>query len=264
MIRVGGLRLGQTLAAAKAAGRKAFVPYVTGGLPSVDPDLLRALASTGADAIEVGIPFSDPVMDGPVIQEASRRAVDAGVRPQDVLAVIAEANLPVPVAVMTYLNPVLAIGEERFAELAVDAGVTGAIVPDLPVDEADSWVQVAGRASLDTVFLAAPNTVPERLARIAAASGGFVYCVSTFGVTGAREDLSSSAEAVVAALRPHTDTPLLVGVGISTPEHATLACAFADGVVVGTAIVEPLLAGDRDEALRRTRAFRGAATPPIG
>jgi tryptophan synthase alpha chain len=255
-------RLGEGLAARllglRDAGRKAFVPYVTAGLPGVDAAFLRGLAGAGADAVEVGIPFSDPMMDGPVIQEASKRALEAGTTPAAAFDLIRRAALDVPVAVMTYLNPVLAMGMEAFAGAASAAGVAGAILPDLPVDEADGWMACAKAAGLAPVFLAAPNSTPERLAAIAAAGEGFVYCVATFGVTGAREELAASARRVVAALRPLTETPLLVGIGISTPEQARAACGFADGVVVGTALVEPLLRGAPAEAIDRARRFRDA------
>jgi len=239
-------------------GGKAFVPYVTGGVVGVDPEMLRSLAETGADAIEVGIPFSDPIMDGGVIQEASRRALESGTRPGDVLASIAEAALDVPVAVMTYYNPVLHRGVEAFLGEAVQAGVAGVIVPDLPVDEADAWIAAAIEAGPAPVLLAAPGSSPERFKQIAERAHGFVYCVATYGVTGARERLAGTAEEVVGALRPLTDVPMLVGVGITTPEQAAQACAFADGVVVGSAIVGPLLEGRRDAALGLARAFRAA------
>ncbi|HJP67119.1 MAG TPA: tryptophan synthase subunit alpha [Actinomycetota bacterium] len=250
-----GPNLAESLPAAAEGGRKAFVPYVTGGFPGVDAALLEQLAGVGADAIEVGIPFSDPVMDGPVIQEASQRALAAGASLERVLGVVAEAALDVPVAVMTYLNPVLARGEAEFLAALSNAGVTGAIIPDLPVDEAEGWIAACGGAGVAPVFLAAPNTAPDRLTDVAKASQGFVYCVSTFGVTGARESLAGSARPVVDALRSLTDTPLLVGVGISTPEQAVEADTFADGVVVGSALVRPLLEGDRAAMLGLAEAF---------
>jgi tryptophan synthase alpha chain len=237
---------------------RAFVPYVTGGLPGVDAALLRGIQAAGADALEVGIPFSDPVMDGGVIQEASRLALEAGAGPKDVLATIREAELDIPVAVMTYLNPVVHYGQAEFLVDAGSAGVTGAIVPDLPVDEADEWITACEVVGVAPVFLAAPGSAPERLRRIAEASRGFVYCVATYGVTGERESLAGTAEEVVRALRPLTDRPLLVGVGIGTPEQAAEACAFADGVVVGSALVRHLVAGDPDAALSRAREFREA------
>ncbi len=250
------------LRARREAGGRAFVPYVTGGLPGVDVDLLRGLEAAGADAVEVGIPFSDPVMDGGVIQEASRRALEAGTRPGDVLGTVRAAGLGAPVVVMTYYNPVLRRGEDAFLGEAAAAGVAGVIVPDLPVDEAEGWRERCLAHGIAPVFLAAPGSRPERFRALAAAARGFLYCVSTYGVTGEREELAGTAEEVVRALRPLTDVPLLVGVGIGTPEQAAAACAFADGVIVGSALVRRLLANDRDGALRLARAFR--ATVPLG
>jgi tryptophan synthase alpha chain len=241
-----------------AAGR-VFVPYVTGGLAGVDAELLRGLEVAGADAIEVGIPFSDPVMDGPVIQEASRRALEDGATPSSVLGTIKEAGLEVPVAVMTYANPVWHAGHEAFLDACVDAGVSGVIVPDLPVDEAVDWTNACRRASVAPVFLAAPGTSDDRLRAIGETSRGFVYCVATYGVTGARDRLAETAAVLVGRLRPLTSRPLLVGVGIAEPAQAAEACAFADGVVVGSALVRPLLEEDPPAALALARAFRSAA-----
>jgi tryptophan synthase alpha chain len=239
-------------------GGKAFVPYVTGGLPGVDAQLLRALAAAGADAIEVGVPHSDPIMDGGVIQEASRLALEAGTRPADVLGTIREASLDVPVAVMTYANPVFRIGYDPFAAALEDAAVSGAIVPDLPVDEIGDFSAAASARGVDVVLLAAPGTSVERFAAIGASSRGFVYCVATYGVTGARDALAGTARDVVEALRPVTDLALLVGVGISTPDHAREACGFADGVIVGSALMARLLEDDRDGAIEVARSFRAA------
>lgn len=241
-----------------AGGGRAFVPYVTGGLPGVDAELLRGLEAAGADAIEVGIPFSDPVMDGGVIQEASRLALEAGASPAGVLATVRQAGLRVPVAVMTYFNPVLRRGQAEFLAEAADAGVAGAIVPDLPVDEAEEWTALCAKASVAPVFLASPGSSMKRLRLIAEASRGFVYCVSTYGVTGARERLATTAEEVVGALRSLTDRPLLVGVGVGTPEQAAEACGLADGVIVGSAIVRHLVEGDRRAALELAARFRSA------
>ncbi|MFN2544701.1 MAG: tryptophan synthase subunit alpha [Actinomycetota bacterium] len=243
-----------------ASGGHAFVPYVTGGLLGVDAGLLQELAGAGADAIEVGIPFSDPVMDGPVVQEASKRALDAGATPERVMAVVADASVGAPVVLMTYLNPVLAAGFDRFLGMAREAGVAGVIVPDLPVDEADEWASACEGAGVASVLLAAPGTSTERLQRIATTSRGFVYCVSTYGVTGGRQALAGTAKELVEALRPFTRTPLLVGVGIGTPDAARAACVFADGIVVGSALVRPLLDGDRRAALTLAKEFRAAIT----
>ena len=154
--------LAQSLERARALGRKAFLPYVTGGLPAVTATVLRSLAACGADAIEVGVPFSDPIMDGPVIQEASRRALEGGATPTGVLELVRRAEASVPVVLMTYLNPVMAYRMERFAADAAAAGVAGVIIPDLPVDEADQWIACAKAAGVATVFLAAPNSAPGR------------------------------------------------------------------------------------------------------
>jgi tryptophan synthase alpha chain len=244
------------------AGGRAFVPYVTGGFPGVDAGLLRSLEESGADAVEVGIPFSDPVMDGGVIQEASRVALESGTRPGDVLALVADAGLSIPVAIMTYVNPVCRRGFDAFVKEAAAARVAGVIVPDLPVDEAADWEGACAAGNVAAVLLAAPGAKPERLARIGAESRGFVYCVATYGVTGARDDLAGTAREVVEALRPHTDLPLLVGVGIGSPEQAAQACAFADGVIVGSALMARLAEGRPEGALELAAAFR--AQIPVG
>jgi tryptophan synthase alpha chain len=251
-------RLEAALRARRDGGGRGFLPYVTGGYPGVDAGMLRRLAAAGADAIEVGLPFSDPVMDGGVIQEASAEALRAGVRVADVLATIREAATEVPVAVMTYANPVYRHGIAAFLDEAEAAGVAGVIVPDLPVDEsAELEVETSARG-LDAVLLAAPGTTEERFAEIGRRSRGFVYCVATYGVTGARDRLEGTAREVVAALRPHTDLPLLVGVGIGTPEQAAEVCAFADGVVVGSALMSRVVGGDVEGALRLAAEFRQA------
>ena len=246
------------LRARRGGGGRSFVPYVTGGLKGVDADLLRGLADAGADAIEVGIPFSDPVMDGGVIQEASRLALESGTRPVDVLATVREAGLGVPVVVMTYFNPVLRRGVEAFLREAAQAGVSGAIVPDLPVDESGEVADACRAAGIAPILLAAPGSTPARLRTVADSARGFVYCVATYGVTGERGSLAGTAEKLVRALRPLTDLPLLVGVGIGTPEQAAEACGFADGVIVGSALVRHLVAGEPEGALELARAFRAA------
>ena len=253
---MGGLE--SALRARRDAGGRAFVPYVTGGYPGVDAGLLQRLAAAGADAIEVGIPFSDPVIDGGVIQEASAEALRLGIRPTDVLATIRDAAIEVPVAVMTYVNPVYRHGIQRFLDDAAAAGVSGLIVPDLPVDESAELEEAASERGVDAVLLAAPGTTAERFAEIGRRSRGFVYCVATYGVTGARERLDGTAEGVVEALRPRTDLPLLVGVGIGTPAQAAEVCGFADGVVVGSALMAHVVAGDPEGAVDLARSFRGS------
>jgi tryptophan synthase alpha chain len=250
------------LRAVRDEGGRAFVPYVTGGYPGVDAKLLRALADAGADAIEVGIPHSDPIMDGGVVQEASRVALERGTHPSDVLSTIAEADIDVPVAVMTYANIVTHAGIERFCAELANAGVRGVIVPDLPVDESGDLGAAASAHGVDMVLLAAPGTPPERYTAIGAAAHGFVYCVATYGVTGARDSLAATAREVVDALRPHTDLPLLVGVGLATPALAAEACVFADGAIVGSAMMAPLLQGARDATIALAAAFRDAVRAP--
>jgi tryptophan synthase alpha chain len=257
-------RLEDALRRRRDAGGRAFVPYVTGGYPGVDADLLRRLADVGADAIEVGIPFSDPVMDGGVIQEASAAAIASGATPSTVLATIAEAALDVPVAVMTYMNPIVRRGVATFAEDARAAGVSGLIVPDVPVDEASDLEGEAALRDLDLVLLAAPGTSDERLDEIGRRSRGFVYCVATYGVTGARERLEGTARSLVEALRPHTELPLLVGVGIGSPEQAAEACGFADGVVVGSALMADVVRGDGEAAIELASRFRAAIALDAG
>jgi tryptophan synthase alpha chain len=236
----------------------AFVPYVTGGFPGVDPPLLRALQDAGADAVEVGIPFSDPVMDGGVIQESSRVALASGARPFQILDLVAEASLRVPVAVMSYVNPIMSYGFDEFLAEAEKAGVAGVVVPDLPIDEADDWIAACGPHGIAPIQLAAPGTSTERLARIARASRGFLYCVATYGVTGARHELAGTARELVERLRRVTDLPLLVGVGVGTPAQASEVAGFADGAIVGSALMARLLDGDRDGMLGLAADFRSA------
>jgi tryptophan synthase alpha chain len=257
---VGELQAG--LRARIERGGKCFVPYVTAGLPGVDAGLLRSLEGAGADAVEVGIPFSDPIMDGGVIQEASRLALERGTHPGDALALVRDAALDVPVAFMTYLNLVWHRGVDAFLAEAAGSGIRGAIVPDLPVDEADDWIRACAENGIEPVFLVAPAEAESRRRLTAERGAGFVYCVATYGVTGERGELASTAEAVVASMRPLTDHPLLLGVGIGSPEQAAQACAFADGVIVGSAIVRRLVEGDRDGAIVLAEDFRAAI--PLG
>ena len=255
-------RLEQALRSRRDAGGACFVPYFTGGFPGVDAALLREVADAGADAIEVGVPHSDPIIDGGVIQQASTAALDAGATPAGVMATVREAALDVPVALMTYVNPVLRRGVEAFLDDAAEAGVSGMIVPDLPVDESDAVVAACAARDIDPVLLAAPGTATARLAEIARRGSGFVYCVATYGVTGARSALGETAQHLVEVMRPLTDLPLLLGVGIGTPDQAREASAFSDGVVVGSALMSRLVDGDRPGTLELVREFRAAL--PLG
>jgi tryptophan synthase alpha chain len=236
--------LESSLRAARQAGRKLLVPYITGGLGDDWLDVLRAVVDAGADAVEIGIPFSDPVMDGPVIQEASERALAAGVTPVSVLDGLRHAEVGVPLAVMTYYNVAYHMGHERFAAELAGAGVSAAILPDLPFEEVGPWAAAADAAGVETVLLAAPTAPDDRLPMICARSRGFVYAVGLLGVTGERAALASSATEIARRLTAVTDTPVLVGVGISDASQAVEVCEVADGVVVGSALVRRLLAGE--------------------
>jgi len=231
------------LRARRDAGHKLLVPYVTGGLGRDWVDVVRAVAAAGADAIEIGIPFSDPLMDGSVVQEATRRALEQGATPVSVVGALGSVDAGVPLTVMTAYNIVFRAGHERFARTLVANGVTGAILPDLPVDELGEWAPVAARAGVETILLAAPTTPDDRLARICEHSHGWVYGVGVLGVTGERDSLASSAQVIAKRLKAITDKPVLIGVGVSTPAQAAEACEEADGVIVGSALVRRLLEG---------------------
>jgi len=239
------------LRAARDAGRKLLVPYITGGLGSQWLDVLRAAVDGGADAVEIGIPFSDPVMDGPTIQEASQRALDIGATPAGIVDELTGADVSVPLVVMTYYNPVQHMGHERFASRLHDAGVDGCLVADLPLDELGEWGIAADKHAIETVLLAAPTSSDDRLRAICERSQGFVYGISLLGVTGERAAaLPPSALEIARRLKATTDLPVLVGIGVSTPEHAAIACEVADGVIVGSAIVRRLLDGGRPADIR--------------
>lgn len=242
------MRLQESLEGRRAAGGKCLVPYITGGLGDW-VGVLEAVAAAGADAVEVGIPFSDPVMDGPVIQQASERALASGATPPGVLDGISRSDAGVPLAVMTYANLVYRFGWERFARTAAEAGVAGAILPDVPLEESGEWCAAADGAGVETVMLAAPTAPEERLARIVERSRGFVYGVGLLGVTGEREELAASAKVIAARLKELTDLPVLVGVGIGTPQQAVEVCEVADGVVVGSAVVRRMLTDSTPEAV---------------
>jgi tryptophan synthase alpha chain len=231
----------------RAAGRSLLVPYVTGGLGAGWLDVVRAVADGGADAIEIGIPFSDPVMDGRTIQEASQRALDLGATPSKIVAEAAQLDVGVPLLVMIYYNLVAHAGHERFAAQLADARIDGAIVPDLPFDELDGWGEAADAAGIETVLLAAPTTPDDRLRAVCERSHGFVYGVSLLGVTGERASLPDHAAEMGRRLKSTTDKPVLLGVGISTAEQAVAAARAADGVIVGSALVRRLLGGGGPE-----------------
>lgn len=232
------------LRAKRDAGRKLLVPYVTGGYGDDWTEIVGALASAGADAIEVGIPFSDPIMDGPVIQESTRRALEQGATPPAVIGALADVDIDVPLVAMTSYNICFRAGHERFARTLRENRVEGVILPDLPVDELDDgWGGTADAVGIETILLAAPTTPEARLDVICARSRGWVYGVGTLGVTGERSSLASSASVIAKRLKAHTDKPVLVGIGVSTPDQARDVCTEADGVIVGSALVRRILEG---------------------
>jgi tryptophan synthase alpha chain len=235
--------LEKALRAQRGRGRKLLIPYLMGGMTEDWGQTLAAVVAAGADAVEVGIPFSDPMMDGPVIQEAALRALARKTVPDQVLDGIGRAEVTVPVAVMTYYNIVFRAGHHRMARNLVAAGVSGAIIPDLSLEELGPWAEEADAAGVETVLLVAPSSPEDRVGRICARAGGFVYAVARMGVTGERADLGDEARKVVERIRRHTDMPVCVGVGVSTPDQAAQVCEVADGVVVGSALVRRLLEG---------------------
>jgi tryptophan synthase alpha chain len=230
------------LRARRDGGRKLLVPYVSGGLgPWLE--VVRAYADAGADAVEIGLPFSDPVMDGPTIQAASERALAEGATPAGILAALRDVDAGVPLVVMTYFNLVFHAGVERFASEAVGAGVSGIILPDLPLEESAEWAPAAQVAGLETVQLASPISTDDRLARLCQASQGFVYGVNLLGVTGERADLATSSGELATRLKAVTDLPVIMGFGISTPDQARQVAEAADGVIVASALMRRLLDG---------------------
>ncbi len=245
--------------ALRAEGRRALVCYVTAGHPDRAGSLrlLRELPAAGADVIECGVPFSDPLADGPIIQRSSQEALAQGVTLRSALALIAEARSPAPVVLFSYLNPLMAAGDDVLRR-AHDAGVHGILVTDLPLGADPAREAWLGSGPLEFVRLAAPTTPGARLAEIARHGSGFVYLISRLGVTGVRQELAATLPASVAALRAVCDLPICVGFGISTPAQAAEVAALADGVVVGSAIVRAASEGGVDAALALVRQLRAA------
>lgn len=247
----------------KECNQAALIPFVTAGYPDLHRcrDIVLALAEAGADIIELGIPYSDPVADGPVIQAASQQALAAGMDLEAFFGLVSgiRQSSDVPLVAMTYYNPVFVYGQERFADNCRQSGIDGVIVSDLPPEEGEEWLKIAVVAGLDTIMLAAPTSTEERLRRVIDSASGFVYCVSRLGVTGADQDLSDSLRPRLERMRAMTDKPLCVGFGISTAEHVRQVSAPADGAVVGSALVR-LVAGNADAPglTDRVKEFAGA------
>lgn len=237
--------------AAKDEGRAALVGYLPAGFPDVDGaiDALSVMVEAGCDVIEIGLPYSDPVMDGPTIQTAAQQALEGGVRTTDVLRTVeAVAGTGAAVVVMTYWNPVLRYGVPAFARDLRAAGGLGLITPDLIPEEAGDWLSAAEAEKLDRIFLVAPSSSEERIARTVAACRGWVYAASTMGVTGARDQTSSAAPALVAHVRAASQLPVGVGLGVSTGDQAAEVAGYADAVIVGSAFVRPLLDASSEAA----------------
>ncbi|MEU2229902.1 MULTISPECIES: tryptophan synthase subunit alpha [Streptomyces] len=255
--------LGDTLAKAKAENRAALIAYLPAGFPTVDGGIaaIKAVFDGGADVVEVGLPHSDPVLDGPVIQTADDIALRGGVKIADVMRTVREAHEATgkPVLVMTYWNPIDRYGIERFTEELAEAGGAGCILPDLPVQESAVWREHADKHGLATVFVVAPSSKDERLATITAAGSGFVYAASLMGVTGTRESVGEQAADLVRRTRATSELPVCVGLGVSNATQAKEVAGFADGVIVGSAFVQRILDADGDEAAGLTAVRELAA-----
>lgn len=236
--------LSDAFSAARAEDRALLIGYLPAGYPSVDGaiEAIRALVDAGVDVVEVGLPYSDPLMDGPVIQQAVQTALAGGTRTTDVIATAAAtAATGAAALVMTYWNPVERYGPDRFAADLAAGGVSGVITPDLIPEEAGPWLAATAEHGLDPVFLVAPSSTDARIASTAAVTRGFVYAASTMGVTGARTAVAGTAHALVDRVRAHTDLPVAVGLGVSTGAQAAEVASYADGVIVGSALVRCLL-----------------------
>ncbi|WP_129657790.1 tryptophan synthase subunit alpha [Rothia halotolerans] len=256
-------RLAARLRECREQGRPALIGYLPVGYPTVEESIRAGieLGRNGADVIELGVPYSDPVMDGPVIQQATAIALENGFRVDDVFRAVREITeaTDAVVVVMTYWNPVMRTGADAFSRRLAEAGGAGIITPDLVPDEAGEWFEASARHGLDRIFLAAPSSTPERLAMISRASGGFVYAVSVMGVTGARSSVSDLAERLVADLREAGAPAVCVGLGVSRREHVEEIGAYADGVIVGTALVRALGEGGPEAVGHLTRELAGRA-----
>ncbi len=249
----------------RARGEKALVLYVTAGDPALGdlPAVVEALVEGGADIVEVGIPFSDPIADGPTIQASTQRALDRGVTPSAVLDTVEAFADRVPTVLMGYYNPVLRMGLNAFAERAGKSGVAGAILTDLTPEESDAWVAASGARGISSVFLAAPTSTDARLDEVCKRANGFVYAVSRTGVTGAAQEVPHDVQDLVRRVKSRTSVPVCVGFGISTPDHVRMVCEVADGAVIGSWLVQWLAdhwqgGSGRAELVDRIRSLKEA------
>ena len=237
-------QLDAVMAQVRAENRAALIAYIPAGFPSQAgcAKAIQALAAAGVDAIEIGFPYSDPVMDGPVIQEAADISLRGGTNAADVFSALKVASSTgVAAVVMTYWNPIAKYGVEKFAQSIADNGGSGVITPDLTIEESDSWIAATKKSAINPIYVVAPSTKDERLKSVTAKTGGFVYAASMMGVTGTRDAVASTASELVARVRTVTNLPISVGLGVSTREQAKSLAAYADGVIVGSAFIKLLL-----------------------
>jgi tryptophan synthase alpha chain len=263
-------RLEQTFMRLRAEKRPGLVTYTTAGDPDLprSAEILRALDRSGADVLEVGVPFSDPLADGPVIQRATERAIAAGGSLRASLAMIAAVRpqIAAPIVIFSYANPMLRLGLDAFARQAADAGVDGVLALDLPIEEAGGFRETLAKTGVDTIFLLSPTTTDARIRTAAALGSGFLYGISRLGVTGARAQVAAGAESMVRRIRAQTSIPIAIGFGISTPEQVAEVCVYADAAVVGSALVSVIAeAGAGTDLIARVehyvRWLKGAGRP---
>ncbi len=255
-------RLAAAFAAPRAA-RAALIPYLTAGHPDLATShlLIEAVIAAGADVVELGVPFSDPIADGPVVQRSTWQALQAGITPEHVFELAAAHSAAAPFALLTYLNTVLAYGPKRFFARAQGAGVEALVIPDLPLDEAPPYAAAAAECGVAIVPMATPTSTDERLELVGRAATSFVYCVAVTGVTGARRETGAELPGLIARLRARTQAPLAVGFGISTPQQAAEVAALADGVIVGSALIDRVQrAADAGAACRAAAELVGAVS----
>ncbi len=254
-------RIDKRFAELRAEGKKAFIPFITAGDPSLEAtiSLVSTLESAGADIIELGVPFSDPVADGRSIQKSSLRALAGGASLKNVINTVAKirTQTQIPIAFLTYYNLIFKYGVKEFVQDAVESGVDGAVVANLPPEEASDLISVARKHDFATIFLVAPTSTPERIKLVSEACTGFVYCVSLTGVTGARSQISDLLAPTLRRIKEHSDKPVAVGFGVSTQDQAREVAGMADGVIVGSAIVNVIEAhaDDPDKLLASVRDF---------
>ena len=243
-------KISSTFKQLKKAGKKAFIPYSMAGYPSLEAtkEIVTMFEECGADIIEIGIPFSDPLADGPTIQNASAIALAKGVTLKKVISYLGDIRQSVrlPLVIMTYFNPIYKYGISEFLHNAKHAGIDGLIIPDLPPDESNDYLRQATKVGLDTIFLLAPTSTEKRIKIVTTASSGFIYYVSITGITGSNLLLDGSMDSLIQKIRRHTKKPVAVGFGVSTPEDAAKVAKIADGVIVGTAIVKRLNENPQD------------------